>query len=426
MLDVEAIQKRIVDQKQAQRYVPDGHTRPQPGHIHLVVGPPSSGKTSQLVSEAAESWSPIVRAGGMAKQDRPVRYFVHESARHKDGFTTDISRAVNIDTSRIAQSDPERISFLVRDGHTRLLLIDDAHLFPATLASICEDLATNRGVHIIVAGQAQDATGVPNPTVVGLLAFSDKVSRRLVECSRCFRAEGQHKFQTSASENFEMICRSCWSMGIQLGFPNRGNGLGPTQRRPAGKLTVISGPVRSGKTAEFSRRIDTATTILSPNHVRVFVPSRWPQQSELAIGKFRNMPTPRLVDSVAQVVNGCSDFPAAVFIESVHAMGDFGPESVEDLNQLVDMGVNITCTLREVGLDGNPFSGAGELLAKADQIGKFSTRCGRCHRLGLAVRSFCENFDSCSPQELEYARTGKIPVCRECYAKGLSRNRRSA
>jgi thymidine kinase len=346
------------------------------GMLNVIIGPEHSAKTSELDSRAiTERLATYVRFGRNADvAPRAVKYYIHELSplrgthdqRDLDRFPRSKVSGPQLQIER--QADSERIRSRARD-QVDALFIDDAHLYGHALAPVCEELSTQLGLDVTIAGRQLTADGRPHEAMPGLLCYADQIDVRTAVCMSCGRPEAR-------SANLAgPICRSCSSS--------------------SGSLYMIVGPAFSGKTEEFIREI--RQYIASPLYdVFVYYPARLVNRSGID-SRFNRRITAsnggeveiRTANNLHQIIESVrkgDQRPAVVCIDSVEWFGDLDPSSARGLEEIVEAGNIVVCTAKEVDSSGDYVAGVGHLLCYADRIRKMGATCYRCLTPHRAIR----------------------------------------
>lgn len=199
------------------------------GWIEVICGPMFSGKSEELIRR--------LRLAQIAKQR--VQIFKHASdIRYAADFITSHSDqkfdCMPVDT-------PEKIIVNLRDN-TRVVGIDEAQFFDASVIDVCERLA-DRGVRVIVAGLDQDYLGKPFGVMPQLLAIADSVSKNQAVCVTCggLATKSQRvttedaQILVAGGDRYEARCRNCFDpdFSIQNAQP----------KSPVSKSTAINSPI---------------------------------------------------------------------------------------------------------------------------------------------------------------------------------------
>ena len=124
----------------------------------------------------------------------------------------------------------------------------------------------------------------------------------------------------------------------------------------SGRIDVLAGPVNSGKSDEFARRISTCIQTVNPDSVEVVFPSVWPQRVPsifYSADRTKQVLT-TASDRIGSVLDRLSSRTRFVFIESLHAFGDFDTSIVQRLDDLTREGITVVASIRETLLDGSP------------------------------------------------------------------------
>lgn len=174
------------------------------GWIEVICGPMFSGKSEELIRR--------LRLAQIAKQ----RVQIFKPAidnRYEAEYITSHSEQKFICTP---VKDVAQILSNIRDN-TRVVGIDEAQFFDASIVEVCERLA-NRGMRIIIAGLDQDYLGQPFGAMPQLLAIADSVSKNQAVCVICggLATKSQRittqdgQVVVAAGETYEARCRSCF------------------------------------------------------------------------------------------------------------------------------------------------------------------------------------------------------------------------
>lgn len=180
------------------------------GWIEVICGPMFSGKSEELIRR--------LRLAQIAKQ----RVQIFKPAidnRYEAEYITSHSEQKFICTP---VKDVAQILSNIRDN-TRVVGIDEAQFFDASIVDVCERLA-NRGVRVIVAGLDQDYLGQPFGAMPPLLAIADSVSKNQAVCMICggLATKSQRittqngQVVVAAGETYEARCRNCFDPDFSL------------------------------------------------------------------------------------------------------------------------------------------------------------------------------------------------------------------
>ncbi len=179
------------------------------GWIEVICGSMFSGKTEELIRR--------LRRAQIAKQKIQVFKPLIDKRYSKDRVTSHSS--LFLDAENI--SNPEEILTLL-DDNTRVVGIDEAQFFPASIVEVCQRLA-NRGLRVIVAGLDLDYRGEPFGSMPILMAVAEFVTKMSAICMVCgnpaSRTQRLHlensensskQIIVGASELYEARCRRCF------------------------------------------------------------------------------------------------------------------------------------------------------------------------------------------------------------------------
>ena len=181
----------------------------------------------------------------------------------------------------------------------------------------------------------------------------------------------------------------------------------------AGKLTVITGPMYSGKTTELLSYVEIYR--LGRKSYRVFKPSI---DVRYGVEKVRSHSgievEAEAIEDPKEILNCLDGEVKAVFVDEVQ----FFDESLYDVvKELLDKGVDVFCAGLDLSFKQNPFETTAKLLSLADVVIKKRAVCTMCgeHTATLTFKI------SGGESEIDVGGKEKyIAVCRDCYNK-LSR-----
>lgn len=183
--------------------------------------------------------------------------------------------------------------------------------------------------------------------------------------------------------------------------------------RNFGKLTVITGPMYSGKTTELLNFAEIyelgkkRTKIIKPQ-----IDDRY-SQDDVVTHKLFKMPA-KAVKDVAEMdefYNSLSDKPEAIFIDEVHF---FDTSIVKLVKKIVSEGVDVYCAGLDMNYLWEPFETTALLLSLADEVIKKKAVCEVCGEysgtLSFKTRTNGGIYDVGGKEKY-------IAVCKECYEK---------
>lgn len=175
-------------------------------------------------------------------------------------------------------------------------------------------------------------------------------------------------------------------------------------------LTVITGPMFSGKTTELIRRIHCAeiagqiTLVLKPG-----IDTR----SGLEVVSHSGLRRP------ARNVEVASPFaiPQEVDVVGFDEAQFLGDAWVEVIDALASSGKEVVCACLNQDSRGKPFGIARELLALADNIVHLKSVCKDCGAKDAATKTF---RTASSEERIDIGGSDKyIPLCRPCWDKRI-------
>ena len=109
------------------------------------------------------------------------------------------------------------------DPDVQVVGIDEAQFFNESIIEVCQELANNRGVRVIIAGLDTDYLGKPFGPMPGLMAIAEDVQKVHAICVRC-GSLANHSHRLSASrklvvlgekDTYEPLCRECYQKALK-------------------------------------------------------------------------------------------------------------------------------------------------------------------------------------------------------------------
>ncbi|MCD6450612.1 MAG: thymidine kinase [Thermotogaceae bacterium] len=180
----------------------------------------------------------------------------------------------------------------------------------------------------------------------------------------------------------------------------------------AGKLTVITGPMYSGKTTELLSFVEIYT--LGRKNIKMFKPIIDTRYSMEKIKAHSGIE----VDAIAindpnSIFDHIDDSTKAVFIDESQF---FNENLFFVVKELIDKGIDVFCAGLDLSFKQNPFPTTMKLLALADSVIKKKAVCSICgeHNATLTFKT------SGGESEIDVGGKEKyIAVCRDCFNKLL-------
>lgn len=173
------------------------------GWIEVICGSMFSGKTEELIRR--------IHRAEYARQPllvfKPVidnRYDAQNIVSHSQ-----------MQAPSIPITQPSEIYQHLTD-EIRIVAIDEAQFFDASIVEVCNDLA-DRGLRVIVAGLDQDYRGKPFGSMPQLLAVAEYVTKNLAICLKCGNPANRtqrtvhqdEQILVGSTEAYEARCRNC-------------------------------------------------------------------------------------------------------------------------------------------------------------------------------------------------------------------------
>ena len=178
----------------------------------------------------------------------------------------------------------------------------------------------------------------------------------------------------------------------------------------SGKLTLIVGPMYSGKTTELLSFVEIYK--LGRKKIKVFKPRmdvRYGVEKVRAHSGIEEDAIPvESPDEIMEIIDGDEK---AIFIDEVQFLSD----GIYDVSKkLIDAGIDVFCAGLDMTYKQNPFETTAKLLSLADVVIKKRAVCFVCgeHNATLSFKI------SGGESEIDIGGKEKyIAVCRDCYNK---------
>ncbi|MEJ5257575.1 MAG: thymidine kinase [Fervidobacterium sp.] len=178
-----------------------------------------------------------------------------------------------------------------------------------------------------------------------------------------------------------------------------------------GKLTVITGPMYSGKTTELLNFAEIYD--LGRKKIVIFKPAIDNRYSaeDVVTHKFFKMPAKVVAssDELARVYYSVGERPDAIFVDEVH----FFDEAIVDvLKKITSDGVDVYCAGLDMSYLWEPFEATAKLMAIADEVIKKKAVCEICGEYNGTL-SFKKKTNG---GVIDVGGKEKyIAVCKDCY-----------
>ncbi|AMW32692.1 thymidine kinase [Fervidobacterium islandicum] len=180
-----------------------------------------------------------------------------------------------------------------------------------------------------------------------------------------------------------------------------------------GKLTVITGPMYSGKTTELLNFAEIYE--IGRKKTLIFKPAIDTRYSadDVVTHKFHKMPARVVKDTkeLFEYYQTLKDKPDAVFIDEVHF---FDAELAVIVKKIALDGVDVYCAGLDMSYLWEPFETTAKLMALADEVIKKKAVCEVCGEykatLSYKLKSNGGVFDVGGKDKY-------IAVCKECYER---------
>jgi len=174
------------------------------GSIEVITGSMFSGKTEELIRRLRRA-----QFAGLK-----VEIFKPSTDRRYSE-----TRIVSHDEKSIVSTPVDNASsILLMAGDVKIVGIDEAQFFDATIVDVCNKLADS-GVRVVVAGLDMDFKGNPFGPMPALLSIAEYITKVHAICMRCGNL-AQYSFRKSEEDQvvvlgekdkYEPLCRTCFN-----------------------------------------------------------------------------------------------------------------------------------------------------------------------------------------------------------------------
>lgn len=174
-----------------------------------------------------------------------------------------------------------------------------------------------------------------------------------------------------------------------------------------GKITVITGPMYSGKTTELLSFVEIYN--IGRKKTVIFKPSIDNRYGVDVVSTHTGFKVrAHRISSSKEILNYISEDIDAVFIDEIQF---FDVGLVEIVKKLVFSGIDVYCAGLDISYLENPFETTSKLLAIADEVIKKKAVCEKCgeHRATYSYKIVPDGGEIDVGGKEKY-----IAVCREC------------
>ncbi|MFA4874005.1 MAG: thymidine kinase [bacterium] len=174
------------------------------GWIEVICGPMFSGKTEELIRR--------LRLAQIAKQRIEIFKPALDTRYSEEHIESHDEQRFKCTPVPAASKILEALG-----DHTRVVGVDEAQFFDASIVTVCQRLA-NRGIRVIVAGLDQDYIGNPFGPMPSLMAVAESVLKLKAVCMVCGGLASRSQRLTretsqvvlGAADHYEARCRACF------------------------------------------------------------------------------------------------------------------------------------------------------------------------------------------------------------------------
>lgn len=146
-----------------------------------------------------------------------------------------------------------------------------------------------------------------------------------------------------------------------------------------GHLTVICGPMYSGKTSELLKRVLWARTGLERD-VLVVKPAFDDRYSDTRIVTHDGLGVNAYSITAWSQIEKRAEFADTIFLDELQFLDDarIGADVVEIVRDLLTKGKNVVANGLDMDIHGSPFRITGTMMAMADEVVKLRSNCSQC------------------------------------------------
>lgn len=180
----------------------------------------------------------------------------------------------------------------------------------------------------------------------------------------------------------------------------------------SGKLTVITGPMYSGKTTELLSYIEIYK--LGKKKIKVFKPELDTRYGKSVISTHAGDGVDaKPINKAEEIEKEIENDTQAVFVDEIQFLEE---NLVNVVRKLIDKGIDVFCAGLDLSYKQNPFLTTAKLMAIADTVIKKKAVCHVCGEYNATLSYKIAGEDS----EIDVGGMEKyIAVCRDCYNKLL-------
>lgn len=189
----------------------------------------------------------------------------------------------------------------------------------------------------------------------------------------------------------------------------------------SGKLTVVVGPMYSGKTSTLLSMVEIYT--LGKKRIRVFKPiidTRYSSNHVVShSGQMAEAINVNDSSKIEEIVSRESEKLDAIFIDETNF---FDQGLLEVVQKMIFGGIDVFCVGLDLSYKHRPFAVTANLMAAADEVIKKKAVCHICGEYNATVT---HRISGAIDTEIDVGGMEKyIAVCRDCYMKLNSSNRK--
>ncbi|ANQ54129.1 thymidine kinase [Thermosipho sp. 1063] len=177
-----------------------------------------------------------------------------------------------------------------------------------------------------------------------------------------------------------------------------------------GKITVITGPMYSGKTTELLSFVEIYN--IGRKKTKVFKPAIDNRYGEDIVSTHTGFKVKAFkVDKSKEIYEYIDETVSAIFIDEVQF---FDIELIDLVKDLVFKGIDVYCAGLDISYLENPFEVTAKLLAIADEVIKKKAVCEKCgeHRATYSYKIVPDGGEIDIGGKEKY-----IAICRKCLHK---------
>ena len=344
-----------------------------PGTIEVVCGPMFAGKSTELLRRFKREI--------IAKSESETIAFqwstYQEGAFDLNDDIPPVDLSTFVDVWSVTKT--KDIMLKIRDNpKIKVIVIDNVHQFDPDLLDACQLLALE-GKKVMVAGLDQNHNGTTYQTTAMLMAIADKVDKLSAVCGSCGKDATRTALTVPANDLLSYLNKSIYAPRCKACYYRELEQLEGNNAHEIGSLTVVCGPMFSGKSRELTNRYDEER--IARRRVGVFKPKQDARSDRYIVTHDgRNRIPADVIDTPKQILKVLEEKekPHLVLIDEMQFFNDHIADMTKVINSLNKDGINVVVATLDQDFLGKPWEIAAQLMAMADEIIKRRGVCINC------------------------------------------------